>query len=493
MLIAAFGGNSQTAKKCASLQPSNTSLIEGQSYSITATVTDSSTNAVTTLGQNAFSVSIGSLPLSITSVQETGATTGIYTVNFKAPTSLVSAAALTVSANGVASSSAGNYSVVSVGTASSQSSWALNSATATTNNAVSTTLNFAGVSNAGTTLTSGTQYVLGTITVEDSSGNPVTGLASSAFTVTYGTSTTNLVSAMYTSSNTYTLVITAPTVASSSGQAFNVTVNGTSIPNPTTGDSFTINGAFPAVFNSSSTFPTGNSLNQLVAGQSYSINVNLMDQYGNPVAGLTAANFLVGETASAVSEQTVAVGTAASTVVSTALPVVSAATVTAGSTSGNYTVTFQPKTVSSGEYLALVVDPAGTVSLTGTTDETFIAGGATKVTVVPATVYQYSLTPVAGPITSGTGFTVGVTAQDKYGNTITSDNGTLTIGHTGFTNASSVAFSGAATSGTGNTTLTLTNGTASFTATVTDTTATDTGTITVTDGTNTGATGTQTL
>ncbi|GMA63500.1 hypothetical protein NZD89_26970 [Alicyclobacillus fastidiosus] len=115
---------------------------------------------------------------------------------------------------------------------------------------------------------------------------------------------------------------------------------------------------------------------------------------------------------------------------------------------------------------------------------------------------QYGVSTASSTITTATPFAVTINAEDAAGNALTGDTSTVTLGSTGFTNKTSVAFypsSADATAGTGAiTTATLADGTATVYAVVTDATSTDTGTITATDSASgassiTGATGTLTL
>ncbi|MCY0882111.1 MAG: hypothetical protein OWS74_08955, partial [Firmicutes bacterium] len=354
--------------------------------------------AITGLSASNFALTLGTTPLDVTSVSASSTEAGVYNVTFTVPdTSVTSGEALTFAVNGVTdtASTVSGVTINSTAVPTAATLSAPNSSSVTFNGA--TDMSVDGLSS----LSPSSTYVLGTLTLTNASGNPLVGLPSSDFSATYGTSTTNLVSGVQATGDSYELAITTPSALSSTATAFAITVDGTAMTASTT---YTIAAPQAVSYNSSVQFPTGNVENQLVAGKTYTISATLEDAYGNAVSGLTASNFAIGESA-----------TASPTTVSTALPLVGTPTVTAGSTAGSYTIAFVPSTTSAtSEYLGLVVNSQSNASISTDTDT--VAGSSTGLTVIARTASSStSVAAAAQTLTAGVAQPVTFTFMDANG------------------------------------------------------------------------------
>ncbi|WDL97276.1 invasin domain 3-containing protein [Alicyclobacillus sp. ALC3] len=138
--------------------------------------------------------------------------------------------------------------------------------------------------------------------------------------------------------------------------------------------------------------PTGGG----TAGVAMTYTLKLMDQYGNPITGLTSADF----TPSVVS------GTAAD---------VQFSSVTETSTPGTYTFAVTDTKAENLTVKVAVTDPAGTITYVTAGPET-ITGNANQLNLSQSTI------SAPASVSAGTAFTVSATLVDKYGNPIVGAN-----------------------------------------------------------------------
>jgi adhesin/invasin len=371
-------------------------LVAGQSYVAQVTVQDSATHAVSNLSTSDFSATLGSTGLSITSATQTTSTSGIYNVTFVAPAvANATGQNLTFAVDGVTATSISGVTVGAIGTATGQSSWVINTA--------------AGDKITGTSVNAGSTNTLADLTLKDNASTPNSLIVpTSAFKVTYGTSTTNLVNAVSYSSGKYTIQINDPNTVNATATGFTVSVDGVVVSGPSTGNSFTVTGATSAAtYNSSVSFPSGTSL---VAGKKMTMNVSLSDAYGNPITGLTSVtSFKLGTT------DLTATGTYADYAFA------------AGTTAGTYTITFDVPYTASATAQALQLVIAGAIfNSTGNytvANGTYAAGvdnGATTAGYTAGTAIGTSITEAnAGSFAAGT-YSLTVSVVDAYGNPVTS-------------------------------------------------------------------------
>ncbi|AEJ42321.1 hypothetical protein TC41_0355 [Alicyclobacillus acidocaldarius subsp. acidocaldarius Tc-4-1] len=376
-----------------------------------------------------FSVELGNTPLSVTSV-EPATTAGYYTLTFTAPNTTVSTPETLTFTVGTATTSINDVTVE-------------NNISATASTVVS-----GGPST--TTWTEGSTATF-TVNVENASGDPVLGLPTSTFDITLGNSS-NLVTSVTEDGGSYTVTVQAPNTVVTSA-TFSVSVDGVTITNGVPTSSYNVVASEPATFNSSVTFPSGNALHELIAGQTYTITATLDNAQGNPVLGLTTSDFALGYTTSSVTTTN-----GADTLPE--LPTSSFAVT--GNSNGTYTITFVPTSASSSaEYLALLVDSQGVTtkgSSVSTSTSGAVFGDSTSLSVLPGAPEQLAVTAATATVSStNSPDAVTVTLEDAYGNPITSDSSDV------------VTFSLATGSATGATlsatTATLSSGTASVTVT----------------------------
>jgi hypothetical protein len=225
------------------------------------------------------------------------------------------------------------------------------------------------VSLAASSTVSGNTDLL-TIVVEDTSGNPVGGLGSSAFTLNLagGTSAgTFSAVAVGTAPGTYTAVFTGTTAGTAS--TLTVAVNGVtlSIQPTVTVTPGPVSATVSTVSFASST---------VAAGSTDGLTIAVKDAAGNPISGLASSAFTLGLSG----------GTSAGTF----------SAVTAAATPGTYTATFTGTTA--GTASALTVTVSGlTLSAQPTVQ---VTGGTTAGPTVSG------VTPASGPAAGGTSVTI---------------------------------------------------------------------------------------
>ncbi len=91
-----------------------------------------------------------------------------------------------------------------------------------------------------------------------------------------------------------------------------------------------------------------------------------------------------------------------------------------------------PSTVTLGSglgYAMVTLRKAGAVTLSATAGS--ITGTSGSVTVSPAALYTFAVSPSVSQATAGSGFNVSIRARDRYGNTVTSFAGSVTLSCTG--------------------------------------------------------------
>lgn len=396
----------------------NSILVAGQSVTIPVTVEDSNSTAISGLTSSAFSVTYNGVPLSVTNV---AAGSGkIYNVTFTTPTATnTTGENLVVSVSGTPSASVSGVTVQSASSLTMDAvAWTL---AATSYTSGSTT--YTNIPATGGVLSLGSTYYLSAV-IPTAGGDPVLGLPVSDFAATLGSTSLTVSNAIQdlATAGTYNLIIQAPSTADTTAQPLTLKVDG--VAQTIAAASYTTSPAQAASYNSSVTFPTGNAAGQLVAGQTYTITANVFDSSGIPITGLTSANFGIETSATQGTSQNHDPATYTPTLAD--LPIVtSALSVTAGSTAGSYTITFEPKTAANAAYMDLVVDNAPTVGTPGqlATDPTataavlassvqdsVVAGAAANVVVTPATA--------AVAVAPATTDVVTATVKDANGNVI---------------------------------------------------------------------------
>jgi len=257
------------------------------------------------------------------------------------------------------------------------------------------------------TITDGSTLTL-TLTAKDASGNAISGLAGMTASLQLtGTSTQTLSSASViagASAGQYLLVFNPTNLTSDTSVAANLQIAGVTIP---VGTGITIDTASLASTQTAS-FPSNTTLN---AGGTYSITVNLVDVYGNPITGSSLSPSLkLGSGSSAVSLTTGAL--------------------TAASTPGQYTISFTaPNTINtSAQPLVLTLGTNGPV-VTSTSSYTVA-------NVVPANLTASFTGLPSAPLQGGT-YTIPVTVSDAGGNPVTG------LGSSAFTASATAAASSA--------------------------------------------------
>ena len=87
-----------------------------------------------------------------------------------------------------------------------------------------------------------------------------------------------------------------------------------------------------------------------------------------------------------------------------------------------------PLTPARTPYLVVVLKTAGPQTITATDSVTSTITGSTAINVTAATVTHLVVTtPPPNPVTPGQAFTMGVSAEDAYGNVVSSYNGSVTV------------------------------------------------------------------
>jgi hypothetical protein len=190
----------------------SSSVVSGKTDLITIVVKDTSGNAVSGLASSAFSFSLsgGTSAGTFGTVTETS-TKGTYTVLFTGTTA-GTISTLTTTVSGVTLASKPGVQVTPGAVSATKSTASFSSSTVTTGKTVTLTL-----------------------AVKDASGNPITGLTSSAFSFSLsgGTSAGTFGTVTETSTKgTYTVVLTGTTVGTAS--TLTVTVNGVTLTNKPT-------------------------------------------------------------------------------------------------------------------------------------------------------------------------------------------------------------------------------------------------------------------
>ena len=342
-----------------SVSLAGTTLTAGGTTTATIVVKDAAGNAITGLASSAFSFTFsgGTSSGSFGTVTETS-TKGTYTVIFTARTA-GTASALTVDINNVAL--AGSPKVtVKVGPVSGTAS----------------SLSFA-----SSTVASGSTDAA-TITVKDAEGNPITGLASSAFVFkrVSGTSTGTMTAVTASATpGVYTATLTG--VDAGTAETISVTVSGVAIatepavqvvPGPVSASRSTLSVA-------KTTF---------ASGSTDTVTIAVKDANNNPIGGLTSSDFVFTISGGA---STGAFGT-----------------VTQTSTPGTYTVLLTG--VAAGSASTLTVTVNGVILAT-----------KPKLTVTPGPVNSAKSTvSVASPtVAVGATDTITITVEDAAGNPIT--------------------------------------------------------------------------
>ncbi len=86
-------------------------------------------------------------------------------------------------------------------------------------------------------------------------------------------------------------------------------------------------------------------------------------------------------------------------------------------------------TVSGGiaTFSNLVVNAAGNYTLGASTTGGLTSALSSSFTISPAALYSFAVSPSTTQPTAGTGFNISIRAKDKYGNTLTTDNGSVTL------------------------------------------------------------------
>lgn len=394
--------------------PSGSVLNAGGSYSLTANLVDQYGNTYTGAVDATIKLGTGTSATTVatdSNVAESATTAGQYTFDFTAPTTLNTTAEPLV------------VSVAPHSTTASVSATSSTSYTVAQQTPSAMTANFSQLPSAPL---QGATYTI-PVTVTDASGNAVTGLGSGAFTVsatstsasanTFTTNVTSVTASAGTQAGTYNVQFTAP--------EFNTTNSGSDIATLTVGVSgfsgtnqtssaitfgSAVASAAPSTSNSAVTWPSSTSLQ---AGQNYTITANLKDSNGNALVGIpTSSSYF-----SAVNDGSAL--TYASTIAAGKY------TVAAGSTAGQYVITFEPSTATtSSQALSFTVN--GT---TFTAPSTYsVATGTAVATSVtpPQVVFPTSLIPgqsyqvAIDGVTDGTNYVSNLTASNfsvQYGST----------------------------------------------------------------------------
>lgn len=409
--------------------PVSFNAVAGQSYTVPVLVEDANGNSISGLGASNFAVSYGAAYASATQLSgfsvkdNTANVPGQYLVTLTLPSTATSNT-LYISANNTELGTGTAVTVAAV------------AAVAPTSNAATTT-EIAADSSApsgivlapatGSALQAGQPYALTvSLAVTDQYLTP------SDFTVTYGSATTNLVQSVVSTGTAgqYLVIFNAPATASNVAQALNVNVASNSMTS-----TFSYSVQVPVSATSSSVTWFGGS--SLIAGQTgISFTANVVDAAGNPVTGLSTSDVQLqyGSTN------------------------ITPSTVTAGSTSGQYTIMFTaPTSVNATPTpFKLVVNPQGVSNTAsnvtiGTSGNFTITAGTYMGAVATSVIGGAALSPLATSIqtlygvTASKSYTITLQAEDAYGNPLTSgtvyatftpagtNNGTLTTGATPIT------------------------------------------------------------
>ncbi|MCI0183403.1 beta strand repeat-containing protein [Sulfoacidibacillus ferrooxidans] len=414
-----------TPAKANSTVPSSFDAIAGTEYCLPVTVADVNGVPVSTLTSSDFGLQLGVTPVSVTSVTQSATTPGSYMVNFMLPSSAESGS-LTVSANGIDIGS----SAVTVSAPSAES---LASATST-DIALDTSAptNTIALPSSGDALQEAGSYAT-LVTLTGSSSAEFPYLTPSDFSVTYGSSTTNLVSSVVpvsAASNQYVVVFNAPTATMSTAQALNISVGGVS----STAGTFTVSAPLSAS-NSSVQWMSGSAL---TAGQSVTVAATVEDANGNPVSTLGTSDFAVYS------------GSSTTNLVSS---------VAASSTAGQYDVTFVDDVASStASPFTMYVNETG---ITGTSADTLI-GTSGDFTVAPGAPSANKSTVIlpSSKVNPGSSFNVTGVIEDAFGNPIPNATVVVSFGGSGGSSTS------VTTDSTGNYSATLSTSSTSITGPV---------------------------
>ena len=269
-------GPISTSQSTVTASPSSGVTADGSDAStVTVTLKDATGNPISGVAGSAFAINVsGSGQAGAVS---TGPTSGTYT--FPVTNTTAETVTVTVSVSGVQLTPQPSITFVSGGVSAAQSSASASPTTGVTaDGAAASTV---------------------TVTLEDASGNPISGAAISvgvsgsgqAGTVTAGASGSYSFPVTNTVAETVTVTVTA---------------NGVQLTQqPTIGF---VAGPVSAASSNVSANPTSNVIANGVAAST--VTVTLADANGNPVAGLTNANFLVNLTGSAQAGTVSATGTA---------------------------------------------------------------------------------------------------------------------------------------------------------------------------------------
>jgi hypothetical protein len=400
--VSISGGNS-TASFATS------SVASGSTDTLTLVVKDTTGNAVSGLASSAFSfvLSGGSSAGTFGTVTET-ATKGTYTVSF-AGTTAGSASTLTITVSGVSLTTKPTVSITTGPVSGSNST----------------------ASFATSTVASGSSDTI-TIMVKDAASNAITGLAGTAFGLSFsgGTSAGTLGTVTETTTKgTYTATFTGTTAGTAS--TLTVTVSGVTL---TARPTVQVSSGGISAANSTVSFASPG----VISGNTDTVTIVVQDINGNAVSGLGSGAFSFS----------LYVGTSAGTF----------GTVTETATKGTYTAMFTGT-------------KAGTASTLTVTVSSVTLNTKPAVTVTPGSISGATSTDsfATSTVASGGTDTVTIVLKDAAGNAITG----LASGAFGF------ALSGGTSAGTfGTVTESTTKGT--YTATFTGTTAGTTSTLTVT-------------
>lgn len=393
--------------------PSGSVLNAGGSYSITANLVDQFTNVYTGNVDATIKLGTGTSATTVatdTNIAESATTPGQYTFTFTAPTTLNTTAEPLV------------VSVAPHGTTASVSATSTASYTVAQQTPSAMTANF---SQLPSTPLQGATYTI-PVTVTDANGSPVSGLGSTAFAVSAAstgasanTITTNVVSVTAsagTQAGTYNVQFTAPVFATTNTGSdiatLTVGVSGFSGTNQTSSAitfGNAVASAAPSTSNSTVTWPSSTSLQ---AGQTYTITANLKDSNGTALVGIpTNGTYFTAMTGAGglAYNATIAAGKY---------------TVAAGSTAGQYVITFEPSTATTSAH-ALSFTVNGT-TFTAPSTYSVAAGTAVASSVTPQVVFPTSLVPgqsyqlsIDG-VTDGTNAVSNLTASNfsvQYGST----------------------------------------------------------------------------
>jgi hypothetical protein len=239
-------------------------------------------------------------------------------------------------------------------------------------------------------------------------------ITATSYTVAVGTSFSITITAIDQKGNTMTSYTGTNTLYASIG-SISLTTTGTFANGVWTGSvslntvgSITISTSGGGVTGQSSTFTVytpvfsgfkvtasgGGNIGTQAAGTAFSITITAIDQDGNTFTGYTSNNTL-----------TVSTGTISPT---------TTGTFAAGVWTGSVTLT------KSGSGISI-----------STSDGNGHSGTSNTFTVNAGALYQFSFSAIGGTQTAGTSFSVTITAQDKYGNTVTSYDSSTPLTETG--------------------------------------------------------------